>query len=242
MSVPRYGLWKPLPEASRQRSIIPTQMIAHSIVGSARSAYNYFRDGTSIESHWIFPWDGTAWQLMEANRQADANYLANRRPDGTGALSAETEDDGDPDNQPWSQPQVARLINWFRWGHATFGIPLRLCATPDAPGIGYHTLHPRHWTNVRGKTCPGIVRKEQFHDLILPALTLPPAPTEERDTMHGTEIIAAYGEAGYNLDPLTTKGKQHWRDIRSWTHAIYGKPESERDGGVAYIRALLGLG
>lgn len=243
MTAPRFGIWKPLPEYASQGRIRPTQMIAHSIVGSARGAYNYFRDSTSIESHWITTKAGEVWQLMDADRQADANYLANRRPDGTGALSNETEDNGNPDRDPWTHAQLQALIDWFRWGHDTFGIPLEVCRTHDAPGIGYHTLHPRHWTTVPSKTCPGVVRKQQFHDLIVPALRhAPPVKPEETTDMIGTEIIAAYGEAGYLLATLhPDQLAQHWRDIRAWTHAIYAKPEPERAGGVAYVRALLGL-
>lgn len=66
-------------------------------------------------------------------------------------------------------------------------------------------------------------------------------PQEDTD-LYGTEVIAAYGEAGYLLATLhPDKLAQHWRDIRAWTHAIYAKPEHERAGGVAYIRAQLGL-
>lgn len=65
--------------------------------------------------------------------------------------------------------------------------------------------------------------------------TPPPADPQESD-VYGTDIIASYGEAGYNLTD-----RKVWVDIRTWTHAIYAKPEPERAGGVAYVRALLGL-
>lgn len=215
----RYGTWKGLPEASSQPLIRPTQMIAHSIVGSARSAYNYFRDGTSHESHWIFPWDGEAWQLMESNRRADANYRANRWPNGTGALSAETEDNRDPDNQPWTDPQVDRLIDWFRWGNAMFAIPLRLCPGPAEPGIGYHTLWPNHWSKYAGKTCPGRVRIEQFHDLILPALTQPKENDMEPRAFVKAGFLAALrryphneGEMANHLAYLAFHGQEGFLD------------------------------
>lgn len=244
----RYGDWRPLPEADDQALIVPTQMIAHSIVGSARSAYNYFRDGTSIESHWIFPKDGAAWQVMEATRRADANYLANRRHDGTGALSAETEDNGSPDTDPWTDPQLERLIDWFRWGHRTFGIPLRVCRTPDEPGIGFHTLHPYHWTNVRGKTCPGVVRKRQFYDIIVPTLAGRPTtdtPFDEEDDMAKWAFLieAAYKEKfGDNLAGHPEGPKAAWGEISEWTVAVAAKPEGERHGGLNWIRQFeLGL-
>lgn len=74
--------------------------------------------------------------------------------------------------------------------------------------------------------------------------TTPPPPVKppESTDMHGTRIIAAYGEAGYLLATLhPDKLRQHWADIDAWTAVIYAKPEHERAGGVAYVRALLGL-
>lgn len=178
----KFGIWKPLPEADEQSLIVPTIMVAHSIVGSARSAYNYFRDGTTIESHWITTKGGEAWQCMEADRRADANYKVNRFWDGKrwcGALSMETEDNGDPDRDPWTDAQIDTLVEWFRWGNREFGIPLTLCKSAFEPGIGYHSLFPMVWTNVRGKTCPGTARIRQFHEVILPRLTAPTTPAQE---------------------------------------------------------------
>lgn len=186
---PRFGTWKPLPEADDQALIVPTIAVVHSIVGSARGAYNYFRDSTNIESHWITTKAGEAWQCMESDRRADANYKVNRFSDGTrycGALSMETEDNGDPDRDPWTDAQMETIIEWFRWCNREFGIPLRVCATPFAPGIGYHSLHPMIWTNVRGKTCPGAVRINQFNHEIMPELLgvkPAPAPVQEDDIM-----------------------------------------------------------
>ena len=125
---------------------------------------------------------------MDLDRKADANYRANHRPDGTGAHSMETEDNGHPDTDPWTASQLDEIIAWFLWEHETYGIPLVLCPRWDAPGIGYHVLFPHDWTNVRGKTCPGRVRIEQFHDVILPAVTAgnghaPPTPDPEEFAM-----------------------------------------------------------
>lgn len=217
---PRFGTWMPLPEADSQPHIVPTQMIVHSIVGSARGAYSHFRNNTSIESHWITTKSGEAWQLMESDRSADANYKANRRPDGTGALSMETEDNRDPDRDPWTGAQLDTIVDWFEWGHRTYGIPLVLCRAWDAPGIGYHTLFPDHWTNVRGKTCPGKVRIAQFHDIVVPRLTQPTTHAyPEDDDVIAAIIEASYAEAKRTLDP---QGKAYWNAM-CWKHLRAGK-------------------
>lgn len=227
---PRYGIWKPLPEHDRQARIRPTQMIVHSIVGSARGAYNYFKNSTGIESHFIMTKAGEVWQLMDTDRRADANYKANQWANGTGALSMETEDNGNPDRDPWTHAQVQGIINWFRWGHETFGIPLRLPTSPAEWGIGYHTLWPNHWTNVPGKTCPGVVRKEQFYDLILPALTKTQAPQEE-DHMDWSSMLAAMLRHRKGNE-LTT---QEWGVVAWWSDVIAKKQPAERYGAYVWV-------
>src|SRR5215217_5378017 len=93
--------------------------------------------------------DGHIWQLMDTGRQADANLNANAF-----AISIETEDNGDPDDFPWSRAQLASL----RWLHAKLRavhptIPRRRCPSPRGGGLGYHTMWgaPSAWTPVAGK-------------------------------------------------------------------------------------------
>ena len=156
---PHGGSHKLLPEWNRQPRITPTTIIDHSIVGSALGAWYYFRDQTGIESHFIVRGrpsssaDGHIWQLMDTGRQADANLNANAF-----AISIETEDNGDPDDFPWSRAQLASL----RWLHAKLRavhstIPRRRCPSPRGGGLGYHSMWgaPSAWTPVAGKTCPG---------------------------------------------------------------------------------------
>ena len=131
---PHGGSHKLLPEWNRQPRITPTTIIDHSIVGSALGAWYYFRDTTGIESHFIVRGarsgsaDGHIWQLMDTGRQADANLNANAF-----AISIETEDNGDPDDFPWSRAQLASL----RWLHAKLRavhstIPRRRCPSRSA--------------------------------------------------------------------------------------------------------------
>jgi hypothetical protein len=69
------------------------------------------------------------------------------------------------------------------WLNRNLDIPAVIPASPFAPGMGYHSLYPGVWTNVRGKTCPGSTRIKQFRDLVLPAIqratTATPDPTED---------------------------------------------------------------
>ena len=109
---------------------------------------------------------------MDTGRSADANYRANRRPDGTGAISIETEDNvGNPDTLPWTDAQVDTLVRLALWAARVHRIPGRRCPSPSSPGIGFHTLFgaPSAWTPV-SKTCPGVVRIRQFNQTVLPAI------------------------------------------------------------------------
>jgi hypothetical protein len=152
---PHDGSHKLLPEWNRQPRMTPTTIIDHSIVGSALGAWHYFRDQTGIESHFIVRGarsgsaDGHIWQLMDTGRQADANLNANAF-----AISIETEDNGDPDDFPWSGAQLASL----RWLHAKLRavhptIPRRRCPSSRGGGLGYHSMWgaPSPWTPVAGK-------------------------------------------------------------------------------------------
>jgi hypothetical protein len=152
---PHGGAHKLLPEWNRQPRMTPTTIIDHSIVGSALGAWYFFRDQTGIESHFIIrgapsgSQDGRIWQLMDTGRRADANLDANAF-----AISIETEDNGDPDNFPWSRAQLESL----RWLHAKLRavhptIPRRRCPGPRGGGLGFHSMWgaPSPWTPVVGK-------------------------------------------------------------------------------------------
>jgi len=181
---PHGGSYKLLPEWQSQPRITPVLIIDHSIVGSALGAWWYFHDSTGIESHFIIRGrrsgsaDGHIWQLMDTDRQADANRNANNK-----AISIETEDDGDPDTQPWTTAQLQSLIwlhNKLARVYAT--IRRREATDCDGPGLGYHSKlgAPSCWTPVAGKTCPGKpVRVRQWQRILLPAFLHP----EEDDFM-----------------------------------------------------------
>jgi N-acetyl-anhydromuramyl-L-alanine amidase AmpD len=177
---PHGGSHKLLPEWNSQPRITPTAIIDHSIVGSALGAWWFFHDSTGIESTFIIRLDGHIWQLMDTGRESDANLDFNDH-----ALSIEHEDNGDPDNFPFSDRQLASNI-WLKNKlvavHPT--IPRKKvtgCNGDASKGLGYHSLlgAPSCLTPARGKTCPGKpVRVEQWNRIILPAF-LNPEETED---------------------------------------------------------------
>jgi hypothetical protein len=177
--------WRPLPEATSQPKIDPRTLVFHTAVGTLRGVENYFRTGTTIESHVMVggPWDGAAldgaiWQWMDLGRQADANRQAN-----SFAISAETSDNAPQsadDLAPWSPKQLASLVRFGNWCADRFNIPRRQCPTPTSGGFGWHAMWSgtgfmlsdgtSPWTPSRGKVCPGSRRIHQLKTIVFPAI------------------------------------------------------------------------
>jgi hypothetical protein len=158
------------------------------MVGSLMGTEAYFCGGGSggIESHFGVGHssdgarDGQVRQWRDTEEQADANYHANLRPDGTGAVSIETSDGGNP-NQRWSPKQADSLVRLGRWLADTHNIPKRLCRNPSDPGFGYHSMFgcPSPWCpNAKG--CPNPTRIRQLRDEVLPRI-FAAGPIEEED-------------------------------------------------------------
>ncbi|MFB7617837.1 N-acetylmuramoyl-L-alanine amidase [Kitasatospora sp. NPDC056181] len=191
------------PESDEQPAIVPTQVIFHSIAApwTTRRMYEYWQDSTNLESHFGVGYSGAVGQFIGTQTRADANMHANRRPDGTGAVSIETASN-DQHTDPWTDAQVQALIELGLWLHQQHGIPIRVCRSADDPGFGYHRLFP-DWSD-GGTACPGDARVQQFHSVILPGIaaraagqpapTTPnlPAPTapEEDDDMTPEQLLA----------------------------------------------------
>ena len=158
------------PESDAQPAIRPTQVIFHSIVAgwTARRTYEYWRDSTSLESHFGIGYKARdIAQYIGTETRADANAGANRRADGTGAISVETASNSTA-TDPWSAAQVEEMINLSVWAHKRHGIPLQICRTHDDPGFGYHSMF-RQWST-SGTACPGPTRIRQFREVIFPGI------------------------------------------------------------------------
>ncbi|MFD5875715.1 N-acetylmuramoyl-L-alanine amidase [Streptomyces sp. NPDC060322] len=176
------------PESDAQPAIKPTQFIVHSIIApwTAKRTYEYWRDSTNLESHFGVDYEGTVGQYIGTETRADANAGANRRADGTGAVSAETASNTSG-SDPWNAKQIEDLIAIGAWLHQEHGIPLRICRTHNDPGMGYHSMFPQWSTS--GTACPGPARIKQFKAVVFPGIvaraTGKTAPTTEEDPMAG---------------------------------------------------------
>ncbi|MFC9036797.1 peptidoglycan recognition protein family protein [[Kitasatospora] papulosa] len=157
------------PESDAQPAIRPTQFIVHSIIApwSALRTYQYWRDSTNLESHFGIGYAGDIGQYIGTETRADANAGANRRGDGTGAVSVETASNT-KGTDPWTDEQVEELIQLGVWLHQRHGIPLRICRSHNDPGFGYHSQFPQWSTS--GTACPGKARIAQFKTLVFPGI------------------------------------------------------------------------
>jgi hypothetical protein len=213
------------PESDSQPAIRPTQFIVHSIIApwTAKRTYEYWRDSTNLESHFGLGYEGDLGQFIGTQTRADANAGANRRADGSGAVSCETASNLQG-SDPWTDEQVEKLIRLGVWLHEEHSIPLRICRTHDDPGFGYHRLFPQWSTD--GTTCPGDARVRQFRDVVFPGIVARAnntPPPEEEDmtpeqaqqlTKAASQINTVYNERrfyswGYentNVDPRDTYG------------------------------------
>ncbi|SFD14544.1 peptidoglycan recognition protein family protein [Streptomyces aidingensis] len=182
------------PESDAQPAIRPTQFIVHSIVApwTPERTYEHWKNSTNLESHFGLGYDGRMGQYIGTETRADANAAANRRPDGTGAVSIETASNTSA-TDPWTPEQVEALVRLGVWLHRTHGIPLRVCRSHSDPGYGYHSLH-REWST-SGTACPGRPRIAQFRDEVFPAIVArasgASATPSKEDDMPSAEEVAA---------------------------------------------------
>lgn len=177
------------PESDSQPAIKPTQFIVHSIIApwTAKRTYEYWRDSTSLESHFGIDYEGTVGQYIGTETRADANAGANRRPDGTGAVSAETASNLQG-SDPWNDKQIEDLIAIGVWLHKTHGIPLRICRSHSDPGFGYHSMF-REWST-SGTACPGAARIKQFREVVFPGIVARATGTPEEEDVALTKADA----------------------------------------------------
>jgi len=187
--------WELQPESDSQPAIRPTQFIMHSIIApwTAKRTYEFWRDSSNLESHFGLGYEGDLGQFVGTQTRADANYQANRRPDGTGAVSIETASNT-TGTDPWTDKQVEQLILLGVWLHQTHDIPLRICRSHDDPGFGYHRLHAE-WA-VSGTACPGDARVKQFREVVFPgivarATTSTATTPEEGNDMPSSKLYQA---------------------------------------------------
>jgi hypothetical protein len=204
------------PESDQQAAIRPTQFIVHSIIApwTAKRVYEYWRDSTNLESHFGVDYEGDVGQYIGTETRADANAGANRRADGTGAVSAETASNLQG-SDPWNDKQLEDLIAIGVWLHREHGIPLRICRTHDDPGFGHHSMF-REWST-SGTACPGAARIKQFKEVVFPGIVAratganPPQEDDVALTAADVKTIAKTDNVFASPDgDADSGGNTHW--------------------------------
>ncbi|MBK3542526.1 N-acetylmuramoyl-L-alanine amidase [Streptomyces sp. MBT60] len=247
---PRATKYELQPESDSQPTIRPTQFIVHSIIApwTAKRVYEYWRDSTNLESHFGLGYEGDLGQFIGTETRADANAGANRRSDGTGAVSIETASNLQG-SDPWTDAQVEELIRLGVWLHQMHGLPLRICRTHNDPGFGYHSMFPQWSTS--GTACPGKARIKQFREVVFPGIVAratgkTPTPTNppKEDTavpLSTDDVKKIWTTDGVLKAPSTAaKGNTHWtadsyvRDI----HARVRATQTELAAVHATVRTL----
>jgi hypothetical protein len=233
------------PESDAQPAIRPTQFILHSVVApwDEQRIFEYWKS-SALESHFGLDYDGSLGQYIGTETRADANAGANRRADGTGAVSIETASNTKA-SDPWTGEQVEELIRLGVWLHREHGIPLRICRTHDDPGFGYHSLFPQWSTS--GTACPGAARIKQFRGVVFPGIVARATgqPGPEEDDMPTAQEIAdavwakalASPTAPAGTSPLRTAGTflrwqdQHHADLIARLAALTAAIQALATGG-----------
>jgi len=242
------------PESDDQPAIRPTQFIVHSIIApwTAKRVYEYWRDSTNLESHFGLGYEGDLGQFIGTETRADANAGANRRADGTGAVSIETASNLQG-SDPWTAAQVEKLIRLGVWLHQQHGIPLRICRTHDDPGFGYHSLFSQWSTS--GTACPGAARIKQFREVVFPGIVARAngAPAPEEDPMAGitkqdifdavwrTDALAAPADAPDIKTNPSWQPQSILRDVQTRVRAMQ-VAEAGQSAAIAKLAQLVGSG
>lgn len=225
------------PESDAQPAIKPTQFILHSIVApwTPERTYEYWRDSTNLESHFGLGYDGSLGQYIGTQTRADANAAANRRTDGTGAVSLESASNTAA-SDPWTDAQVDAIVKLGVWLHQTHAIPLRICRTWDDPGFGYHRLF-KEW-NPNAHSCPGDARVKQFHEVVFPGIVAAANHPQEDDPMAGitkadiydavwkTDQVAAPADAPDIATNSTWQPQSYLKDTNTRLRALAKKVDT----------------
>lgn len=223
------------PESDAQPAIRPTQLIVHSIIApwTARRTYEYWRDSTNLESHFGIGYAGDIGQYIGTETRADANAGANRRSDGTGAVSVETASNLQG-SDPWTAGQLEELIKLGVWLHQHHKVPLRICRSHTDPGFGYHSQFSQWSTS--GTACPGKARIKQFREVVFPGIvaraTGKPKPTTPKPPKEETDMTPAETAMLKKLVGDVEKLKAG-QDVAPWT---YRNPVLDRESKAAGAR------
>lgn len=190
----RYSGFRPLNVVNRVN--------LHIAVSEAPSIYGYFNQPNRPSSHIYVRKDGVIEQYVDTAFRAEADLDGN---DAT--ISVETQGGlYDSAGEPWTPEQIEAMAQFFAWVHKTHGVILRLADDSkigaSSKGLSWHRLgidgnfpatpNPlagrlqrgggMHYSNSRGKTCPGDTKILQVPQVLARAIEIvdggitPPPP------------------------------------------------------------------
>jgi hypothetical protein len=162
--------WRPLSDINSEPTIVPTQLVWHTMVGYLKSSETLFKrngyDGVEstfgLGGKYDGALDGVLYQWQLTTRQADAQAMGNAR-----ANSIECSDGGHW-TEPFSDRQVEASIRLGVWWCRQTGVAPVKAPAWNAPGFGYHNMFPQ-W-NPDGHACPGPARASQLEKEIWPEI------------------------------------------------------------------------
>lgn len=217
-----FAAHRPLPETHGQGRITPRAVILHTAAGASESLYDFFRNSSNLESHFMVGESGHIEQYIDTTVRADANYNANDF-----AVSIETGDGGVI--KPWNSAQVASLVRLVGWICDTHGIPKRQIPSAYSSGIGWHVQFgaPGAWTP-SVKSCPGGPRIHQTKTVIIPRVAqgggggAAPAAPESPSLLLLEDNMAEFSPSGERSTVSLTvplKGAGQVQPVIQWFNA-----------------------
>lgn len=126
--------------------------------------------GVNAMPHYQVDLDGRAMKYLPSNRKGICNYTADWF-----LLSVETADGGWGPGDPgtdfeFTPKQMETLAHIVAYEAITHKFPIVIPTTPDGTGVASHTdpfAFP-YWSKYPGKPCPGIAKKKQVREVLLP--------------------------------------------------------------------------
>jgi len=159
----------------------PRVIALHSTAGGASSPYGHFANGGACSAGWV-GYKGEAEVYMDSAWKDAADLYSGGGPY---VYSLETASNVNA-TDAWTDPQLAKLIDWVAWGCKEMDIPARQARWAGDSGIGWHRLgidgnfpsglhggrlqigRGDHWSTSFGKGCPGDKRIDQVVQELIP--------------------------------------------------------------------------
>lgn len=240
-----------IPPGVNDPAIIAMGAILHVDAANSGSLYSYFNGPSGgIESHFFIRNDGVVEQYRDTKYEADANYHANSFVKGGktyGYISIETQGFASGE---WNAVQLAEIKKLLVWLSHTHNFPLKKCATPTDPGVGWHVMFgaPGPWTP-HAKVCPGPDRVKQYNEILVPwfktavippakPVIPPPVTPPKEDTLSAQDVSDGMRDYLHDFyDPKGTGGVYHQQEV-DYRAAVLAAMKDQTDAIKALAAAI----